>query len=90
MTLLQDMQKEIEAEGEKEEKAFDKFMCYCTCTFFFLQVEFNLCAGHSVDSSTAFLTIFGNANPRGVSLGYAPPHLEQRVTESRFRMAWAR
>merc|ERR1719171_1405377 len=23
------MQKEIEAEGEKEEKAFDKFMCYC-------------------------------------------------------------
>jgi len=29
VTLLQDMQKEIEAEGEKEEKAFDKFMCYC-------------------------------------------------------------
>merc|ERR1719155_375692 len=29
VTLLQDMQKEIEAEGEKEEEAFDKFMCYC-------------------------------------------------------------
>jgi chromosome segregation ATPase len=29
VTLLQDMQKEIETEGEKEEKAFDKFMCYC-------------------------------------------------------------
>merc|ERR1719262_1946712 len=27
--LLQDMQKEIEAEGEKEEEAYDKFMCYC-------------------------------------------------------------
>jgi hypothetical protein len=24
------MQKEIEVEGEKEEKAFDKFMCYCS------------------------------------------------------------
>merc|ERR1719265_3115704 len=24
------MQKEIETEGEKEEKAFDKFMCYCS------------------------------------------------------------
>ena len=29
VTLLQDMQKEIETEGEKEEKAYDKFMCYC-------------------------------------------------------------
>merc|ERR1719327_329626 len=29
VTLLQDMQKEIEAEGEKEEEAFNKFMCYC-------------------------------------------------------------
>ena len=29
VTLLQDMQHEIEAEGEKEEEAFDKFMCYC-------------------------------------------------------------
>merc|ERR1719198_628382 len=29
VTLLQDMVKEIEAEGEKEEEAFDKFMCYC-------------------------------------------------------------
>jgi len=27
--LLQAMQKEIEDEGEKEEEAFDKFMCYC-------------------------------------------------------------
>merc|ERR1719453_2317080 len=29
VTLLQDMVKEIEAEGEKEQDAFDKFMCYC-------------------------------------------------------------
>jgi chromosome segregation ATPase len=29
ITLLQDMQKEIEADGEKEEEAFEKFMCYC-------------------------------------------------------------
>merc|ERR1719439_412058 len=29
VTLLQDMQKEIETEGKKEEKAYDKFMCYC-------------------------------------------------------------
>merc|ERR1719482_2093349 len=29
VTLLQDMQKEIEAEGEKEKDLFDKFMCYC-------------------------------------------------------------
>merc|ERR1719359_515031 len=29
VTLLQDMAKEIEAEGEKEQEAFDKFMCYC-------------------------------------------------------------
>jgi len=29
VTLLQDMQKEIEAEGEKEQDMFDKFMCYC-------------------------------------------------------------
>jgi len=29
VTLLQDMQKEIEAEGEKEKGLYDKFMCYC-------------------------------------------------------------
>jgi len=29
VTLLQDMQKEIEAEGEKEEDLYNKFMCYC-------------------------------------------------------------
>jgi septal ring factor EnvC (AmiA/AmiB activator) len=29
VTLLQDMQKEIEAEGKKEEALYDKFMCYC-------------------------------------------------------------
>merc|ERR1719421_2332522 len=29
VTLLQDMQKEIEAEGDKEQDMFDKFMCYC-------------------------------------------------------------
>jgi len=29
VTLLQDMQKEIEAEGEKEKDLFEKFMCYC-------------------------------------------------------------
>merc|ERR1719453_1890725 len=29
VTLLQDLQKEIEAEGEKEKDLYDKFMCYC-------------------------------------------------------------
>merc|ERR1719230_320375 len=29
VTLMQNMQKEIEAEGEKEKELFDKFMCYC-------------------------------------------------------------
>jgi len=27
--LLQDMQKEVEAEGEKEKELYEKFMCYC-------------------------------------------------------------
>merc|ERR1719398_323662 len=30
VTMLQDMQKEVEAEGDKEEDMFDKFMCYCS------------------------------------------------------------
>jgi len=29
VTLMQNMQKEIEAEGEKEKELFEKFMCYC-------------------------------------------------------------
>jgi len=29
VTLLQDMQKEIEAEGAREQQLFDKFMCFC-------------------------------------------------------------
>merc|ERR1719160_1252677 len=29
VTLLQNMQKEIEAEGAKEKELFDKFMCFC-------------------------------------------------------------
>jgi len=29
VTMLQDMQKTVEAEGEKEKELFDKFMCYC-------------------------------------------------------------
>lgn len=29
VTLLQNMQKEIAAEGEKEKELYDKFMCYC-------------------------------------------------------------
>merc|ERR1719265_1228803 len=29
VTLLQDMSKEIEAEGAKEKELFDKFMCFC-------------------------------------------------------------
>merc|ERR1719169_43594 len=29
VTMLQNMQKKVEAEGEKEEKLFEKFMCYC-------------------------------------------------------------
>merc|ERR1719482_1351565 len=30
VTLMQDMQKEIEAEGAKDKELFDKFMCFCT------------------------------------------------------------
>jgi len=30
VTLLQNMQKEIEGEGAKEKELFDKFMCYCS------------------------------------------------------------
>jgi len=29
VTLLQDMQKKVEAEGAKEKELYDKFMCYC-------------------------------------------------------------
>merc|ERR1719281_122268 len=29
VTLLQAMQKKVEAEGEKEAELFEKFMCYC-------------------------------------------------------------
>jgi len=29
VTMLQDMQKTVEAEGEKEKALFEKFMCYC-------------------------------------------------------------
>jgi len=29
VTLMQNMQKEIEAEGEKEKELFEKFMCFC-------------------------------------------------------------
>merc|ERR1719428_2699789 len=30
VTLLQNMQKEIEEEGKKEKELFDKFMCFCS------------------------------------------------------------
>merc|ERR1719221_92371 len=30
VTMLQNMQTKITAEGEKKEKMFDKFMCYCS------------------------------------------------------------
>merc|ERR1719484_374211 len=30
VTLLQDMQKEVEAEGAKQKELFEKFMCFCT------------------------------------------------------------
>merc|ERR1719253_1921032 len=29
VTLLQDMQKELEAEGDKEKELYNKYMCYC-------------------------------------------------------------
>jgi len=29
VTLMQEMQKEVEAEGETEKDLFEKFMCYC-------------------------------------------------------------
>merc|ERR1719460_3608306 len=30
VTLLQDMSKEVEAEGVKEKELYDKFMCFCS------------------------------------------------------------
>merc|ERR1719152_778231 len=30
VTLMQNMQKEVEAEGAKEKELFEKFMCYCS------------------------------------------------------------
>jgi len=30
VTMLQDMQKTVESEGQKEEELFEKFMCYCS------------------------------------------------------------
>merc|ERR1719478_1498606 len=30
VTLMQDMQKEIEAEGAKDKELYDKFMCFCS------------------------------------------------------------
>merc|ERR1719269_177735 len=30
VTLMQNMQKEIEETGKKEKELFDKFMCYCS------------------------------------------------------------
>lgn len=32
VTLMQNMQKEVEAEGEKEKELHEKFLCYCTST----------------------------------------------------------
>ena len=29
VTMLQNMQKKIAAEGEKDQEIYDKFMCYC-------------------------------------------------------------
>merc|ERR1719454_2423727 len=29
VTMLQNMQKKVEAEGEREKELFEKFMCYC-------------------------------------------------------------
>eukprot|EP00420_Gonyaulax_spinifera_P018603 CAMPEP_0197906656 /NCGR_PEP_ID=MMETSP1439-20131203/63168_1 /TAXON_ID=66791 /ORGANISM="Gonyaulax spinifera, Strain CCMP409" /LENGTH=71 /DNA_ID=CAMNT_0043528031 /DNA_START=57 /DNA_END=269 /DNA_ORIENTATION=- len=29
VTMLQDMQRKVGAEGRKEEALYDKFMCYC-------------------------------------------------------------
>merc|ERR1719478_1657053 len=30
VTMLQNMQKKVQAEGEKEKELFDKYMCYCS------------------------------------------------------------
>merc|ERR1719498_1544034 len=39
VTLMQNMQKEIEAEGAKEKELFDKFMCFCGGSGSELQTE---------------------------------------------------
>merc|ERR1719482_346997 len=33
VTLMQNMQKEIEAEGEKEKELYEKFMCFCKTSY---------------------------------------------------------
>ena len=36
VNMLQGMQKKVQAEGERDEALFDKFMCYCALATIFL------------------------------------------------------
>jgi hypothetical protein len=55
VTLLQDMSKEVEAEGKKEKELYDKFMCYCDGGREDLEKT-------AADSKSAFETLTANYN----------------------------
>jgi len=54
VTLMQNMQKEVEAEGAKEKELYDKFMCYCQGSGSELQAAIDK-AGASMDELSAKL-----------------------------------
>merc|ERR1719498_438480 len=59
VTMLQDMQKTVEEEGEKEEDLFGKFMCYCSNGEGALQA--------SIDAGNAQIEQLGGAIERGTA-----------------------
>jgi len=59
VTMLQDMQKTVEAEGKHEEELFDKFMCYCSNGEGALQA--------SIDAGSAQIEQLGASIERGTA-----------------------
>merc|ERR1719201_1924527 len=57
VTMLQDMQKEAEQEGKKEEDLFEKFMCYCSNGEGALEAE--------IKEGQAQIEQLGSSIPRG-------------------------
>jgi len=52
VTMLQDMQKKVSEEGEKEQKLYDKFMCYCQTSGGSLSASITE-AGEKIEALTA-------------------------------------